>query len=187
MKRTILTLFLLSTSFLSMAQSPNKKETTYFNGQIEQKIHYIEFVDKDNTPLSQEVIQQVKKELYDNGYILSNENSDWQGIRQVQMNEIIELHQVNEFHPNIHKFKDFSDYSSNAEDIKNDVEKIVITFNNSDADILSFNHTSFKKRGHEEWQNYSNAGNFKYNNKTIPSDKELNQWLVKIIVGLTFK
>lgn len=186
MKKITLVLTLLLISFWTVAQSPDKKETSKLNKQIGQKIHCTEFIDGDNTPLSQEVIQQVKKELYNNAYILGTEDNDWQGIQQVQMNEIIRPEQVNEFHPNMHQFKDFLDYTGSQEDLNNDVEKIVITFHSSE-NYPNFNHISFKKRGHQEWQNYSNAGNFEYPKGKEMNDTEVAEWLIRIIVGLTFK
>jgi len=153
------------------------------NEQVEDKFFYIEFVNLDSTNEYINSIELVKKELLNNGYIAGKENNnDWQGIRKIDPVEHILLNEIDENHPNIHRFRDFSEYDSN----NGDIEKIVITINKPINDTIpNFNYRSYKKLGHENWQSVTNPGNFRYDN-TFDEAKFAN-WMIETITLLTFK
>lgn len=153
--------------------------------QVEDKFFYIEFINLDRKNTYRNIVEELKKELYNNGYINSKKSdNDWQGIRKVNIAEHINLQDIDKYHPNIHKFRDFSEYDSSSEDI----EKIVITLNKPINDsIPNFNFRSYKKRGHEEWQSIFNPGNFRYMEKQTFNESEMTNWMIKTIVSLTFK
>lgn len=185
MKRYIIFQITLLTSFWNYAQNSVGKVDSDF--QIEYKFYYIEFIDKDNTALSRQVIKEVKTQLYQNGYIGGKEKNIWQGIQEIQANMNIKPNQVNKLCPYIHKFKDFSTYIGSRDNKKNNVEKILIVFNESKNGFINFNHHSFRKIGNKQWHNYSNANNFRNTSKKNYTTQDIVQWIVKTIVILTFK
>lgn len=147
--------------------------------------YYVEFIDMDNTNTSQKVIMQVKLEIFANRYIAGIEENDWQGIRKTEPNEKINIADLNKYHPNIHQFRNFSEYNSNQIE---DFEKIVITYNKAiENTIPNFNFRSYRKLGHEEWQSVFNPGNFRYKEKQDFSENDLAEWIIDHIVLLTFK
>ncbi|KAB7531037.1 hypothetical protein F8C76_05940 [Flagellimonas olearia] len=153
--------------------------------QAEDKFFYIEFVNLDSTNIYRNSIDLVKKELLNNGYIVDKENNnDWQGIRKIDKSEHIILDEISEYHPNIHRFINFSEHDSN----NGDIEKIVININKPINDTIpNFNYCSYKKLGHEDWQSVFNPGNFRYRESNAFNESELANWMIKTIVLLTFK
>ncbi len=190
MKRKIITY--LSVIFLLISCQNNSQSSVEFNKntladeQVKNKNYYIEFISLDSANKYINIIEQVKNELYNNGYIVSQENTNnnWQGIRKIDTTEHIIIRDVDKHHPNIHKFKDLSEYNLNDKD----VEKIVITFNKPINDTIpNFNYHSFKKLGHDDWQSVFNPGNFRHEEKSTFNETELANWVIRHIVLLTFK
>jgi hypothetical protein len=153
--------------------------------QVENIFFYVEFINLDSTSESINPFEQVRKELFNNGYILGKETSnDWQGIRKIDATEHIMLQDIDKDHPNIHRFRDFSEYDSS----NGDIEKIVITLNNPVNDTIpNFNFRTYKKLGHNDWQSVSNPGNFRYTESNNPTETDLANWMIEHIVLLTFK
>ncbi|MBL4705874.1 MAG: hypothetical protein JKY54_15215, partial [Flavobacteriales bacterium] len=144
---------------------------------------YIEFVNLDSTNAYGNSIELVKKELLNNGYVAGKENNnEWQGIRKIDTFEHIILDEIDQYHPNIHRFIDFSGYDSN----NGDMERIVITINNPINDTTpNFNYHSYKKLGHEDWQSVTNPGNFRSGNAF--DETKFANWMIETITLLTFK
>jgi len=161
---------------------PGTSETT--KPEAENKFYYVEFVDSNNSSMSQKTISLVKSRIFNKGYILAAESNDWQGIKEIDTTEQVELNELSRPHQKIHRFRDFSGYDQD----NNDVEKIVITFNKPLNDsIPNFNYQSYKKLGHPNWQSVFNPGNFQFKGIEKSREKELADWMVERIVLLTFK
>tara|TARA_R110000764_G_scaffold69482_1_gene143792 strand:+ start:1210 stop:1779 length:570 start_codon:yes stop_codon:yes gene_type:complete len=177
--------FLLISCKDSSQSSKASGENMQANEQVTNKFFYIEFVNLDSTKNCRNSIELVKKELLYNGYVAYKEsNNDWYGIRKINESEHIKLEQINEYHPNIHRFLDYLEYDSNNDNI----EKIVIDFNKPINDTIpNFNYSTFKKLGHDDWQSVLNAGSFKYKGNKEYDESELANWIIKTIVLLTFK
>jgi hypothetical protein len=85
---------------------------------------------------------------------------------------------------NIHRFKNY--IANSSED--SDIEKIVIFYNKPIGDTVpNFNYRSYKKRGHPDWQSSSNPGNFAFKGTGDFEEKDIANWIVNILVLLTFK
>lgn len=177
--------FLLISCKHSSQSSKKSDENIQAIEQVENKFFYVEFVNMDSTNKYKNSIDIVKKELLNSGYVANKEvNNDWQGIRKIDESKHIILENISEYHPNIHRFIDFSEYDSN----KGNIEKIVINFNKPINDTIpNFNYRSYKKLEHEDWQAVFNPGNFRYIENNEFNESELANWVTRTIVLLTFK
>ena len=183
MKRFLFALF-VSLVFMTSCQNQKSDSKEKTKPEVAKKFYYVEFVDSCNSPLSQNTISLVKSRIFDKGYILTEESNEWQGVKEIDTTELVELNNLSKSHQSVHRFRSFSEYNSDNAD----VEKIVITYNNPLNDsIPNFNYQSFKKLGYSEWQSVFNPGNFKYNGTAKPTEIELADWMVEQIVLLTFK
>jgi hypothetical protein len=189
MKR-ILFIYLTIVIFLISCQNSSESsaelvKTIQTDQQVENVFFYVEFINLDSTSESINPFEQVKKELFNNGYILGKETSnDWQGIRKIDTTDYILLQDIDKNRPNIHRFRDFSEYNSS----NGNFEKIVITLNNPVNDTIpNFNFHSYKKLGHDNWQSVFNPGNYRYTESNMPNETEFANWMIEHIVLLTFK
>jgi hypothetical protein len=169
----------------SSESSAELVKTIQTDQQVENVFFYVEFINLDSTSESINPFEQVKKELFNNGYILGKETSnDWQGIRKIDTTDYILLQDIDKNRPNIHRFRDFSEYNSS----NGNFEKIVITLNNPVNDTIpNFNFHSYKKLGHDNWQSVFNPGNSRYTESNMPNETEFANWMIEHIVLLTFK
>ena len=180
----LLVLFFVScqNSSASSVQLDEKNQT---EGEVENLFYYVEFINLDDTDESIETLNLLKKELFNNGYIIGKErNNDWQGIRKINEAERILLKDISKYHPNIHRFKDFSLCNSSSGDIM----KIVISLNKPINDTIpNFNFRGYKKRGDKDWQSSYNPGNFRYTKSNTLNENDFASWMIRYIVLLTFK
>lgn len=183
MKRSLFALC-VSLVFITSCQNNKSDTTEKTQPEVANKFYYVEFVDSNNSSLTQHTISLVKSRIFNKGYILTQESNDWQGIKEIDTTEQVELNNLSQPHQSVHRFRNFSEYAPD----NNDVEKIVITYNKPLNDsIPNFNFQSYKKLGHPDWQSVFNPGNFQFNGTEKATEKELADWMVKQIVILTFK
>jgi ribosomal protein S8 len=168
----------------SSEPSTDSNENIQNSEEVKDLFYYMEFVDFENTNNSRNIIEQLKNELYSNGYIATTETNEWQGIRKVNKEELITLKDMDKYQTYIHKFKDISEYNPK----NGDLEKIVITLNKPINDTIpNFNYHSYNKRGFKEWQSLKNPGNFRYTEGIPFTESELRNWMINLIIILTFK
>jgi hypothetical protein len=183
MKQTILAL-LLTLFVIISCQNRQQNGANNTKSSIENKFYYVEFLDLDNSSISRKTISLIKKRIFAKAYILTSDTNDWQGIKEIDTNELIDISIINKSFQNVHRFKNLCD--SNPNDLE--LEKIVITYNKPQRDTVpNFNYHSYKRRGHAEWQSMANPGNFTYKGNADPNEMELANYIINKLVLLTFK
>lgn len=184
MKKLLFTLF-ASLIFINSCENkkPSKPETT--KPLIENKFCFVEFVDLENSSFSQKTIALVKSRLFTKGYILGyfdQKTRDWPELKEIDTTDEVQIQNLDEFHQNIYRFKDYSEYNPKDKD----APKVVITYNKPDGTIPNFSFRGYEKLGHPDWQRRSGTG-FWFKKTKEFTEKELADWMVDRISGYMFK
>ncbi len=159
------------------------KQTDNSDKIIDTDIFFIEIVDNENSIFSRNVIGKLESKIYNKAFIATNESNDWQGVKAIDFSDEVFYEDLSESHKKIHRFIDISEYSAIS-----DVVKIIINFNKPLGDTIpNFNYKSYKKLGHPDWQSVFNPGNFRFYETETYSEEDIADWMLHLIVLLSFK
>jgi hypothetical protein len=153
--------------------------------EFEQETTHMEFI--SNSDESRRIFERVKKELYhgNDGYYMGNQKNDLQGIQKYTYGTIIKKE---DFVPGQEKIYMFNDVKS----IPNKplgFEKVIITYNKEKGP--SFKYCRYKlmeeKKGIQAQKSIFNPGRFNYSVKENYTEEEVANWMIDLIVLLSFK
>lgn len=152
------------------------------NVEIKTKTYLLKIIDSAQTEQSKKVLKDVYSQLQDKEFVLSLEKNDWQGI--VPYNEEVELSDLSDYYPVMHKFKLLKD-GSNDQDYN---VKIELVYNKKLVDnIPNFDTNMYLRNAKDnKWQRFKYSGNFRFNEEFYKEDEQA-EWIKRTIVLLTFK